>query len=415
MGQYKKISCCAMRLKTVNFIVLLILGVILLHPGHLLPAPGQEKENRRAKVRELIEKAKHMRDNKEYYYALNALIRAFSLAEDKETRALVKLETAYVKYLRGNSYNIVKSEIEEAFDLNPGLSVDRGYEERFKRIFWEVREEKTGTPQPPPAPQEVVTGPGRKIPGMPPQDTMKKDKWKKNRLDLQYIYEYLSPHDVYGAWESYYIKYYRYEKPTFNFFIHGGMVKRDGKNDYIGLLGFAKDWSPHLYTYTVVAKGTVSTYLPNGRFDHDFNFKLGRKANILWTIGVTYIKYYVPAEDFIVSSGLTWYLERWVLGYRFFWNHKYPGDITSFTHLGSIEYGIDKSHWTAFSFSWGSQAYLALYVLTPEEIRQNALNIQLDHRQWISRGFGCFVWLGYLKLVDTYEKYLISAGIFFEF
>lgn len=249
----------------------------------------------------------------------------------------------------------------------------------------------------------------------PPIDLAREEVWKQNRLDFQYIYEYLMPHDTYGAWESYYIKYYRYQNPTFNFFIHGGMVKREGKNDYIGLLGFAKDWHRRLYTYTVVAKGTVSTYLPNARLDHDINFKMGKYNNILWTIGATYIKYYVPAEDFIISSGLTWYLPKWVLSYRLFWNHKYPGNITSFTHLGGVEYGVDKSNWTALSASWGSQAYMALYVLTPEQIRQNAFNINLTHRQWLTRGVGVFGQAGYLKLKDSYEKILLSIGLFLEF
>jgi YaiO family outer membrane protein len=211
------------------------------------------------------------------------------------------------------------------------------------------------------------------------------------------------------------VKYYRYQEPTFNFFFQGGMVKREGKNDYIGLFGFAKDWNPNLYTYTVVAKGTVSTYLPNARFDHDFNFKVGKKRNVLLTLGVTYIKYYVPAEDFIISSGLTWYLGHWVSAYRLFWNHKKPGNIRSFSHLASLEYSIDKAHSTALSVSWGSQAYLALYVLLPEQIRQSAFNINLLHRQWITRGIGCFGQVGYLDLKDTYRKYLLTGGIFFEF
>lgn len=260
---------------------------------------------------------------------------------------------------------------------------------------------------------EELVAQGRKIPGEPVSAA--EDKLKKNRIDVQYIYEYLMPHDQHGAWESWYIKYYRYQSTTFNFFVHGGMVKRVGKNDYIGLLGFARDWSPRLYTYSVVAKGTVSTYLPNARIDHDFNFKLGKRSNFILAIGATYIKYYVPAEDFILSAGLTWYVGKFVLGYRLFWNHKYPGNIESFSHLGNIEYGTDKSHWTALSASWGSQAYLALYVLVPEQVRQSAFNINLDHRQWITKGIGAFVKAGYLKLVGNYEKILLSAGLFIEF
>jgi len=277
-----------------------------------------------------------------------------------------------------------------------------------------------GNPPPPPPvtmPVDVVTEPestGRILPGTPTRQEGQK-VMKKNRIDVQYFYEYLSPYNIYGAWESYYIKYYRYQTPTFNFFIHGGMVKREHKNDYIGLLGFAKDWSPRLYTYTVVAKGTISNYLPNARIDHDFNFKLGKARNFMWTIGATYIKYYVPAEDVIVSTGFVWYLPKWVLSYRLFWNHKYPGNIQSLSHLAGIEHGIDKSRWTSLTASWGSQAYLALYVLVPEQIRQSAFNINIGHRQWFSRGFGAFIEAGYLDLDPAYRKYLLSAGLFVEF
>jgi YaiO family outer membrane protein len=395
-------------------IVIWLLCLVFMGAVDVFPGIEEGKADARTEALELIQTAKARRQRQDFRGALDMLNRAFALTGDKQVKASATLETAYVKFLRGDGYNIYKRDIQAAFDLHTGIAVGVEYDEGFKRVFWEVREQKTGAPAPPPPP-ETYNYPGRKMPGLPPTDTAPEDRMKKNRLDFQYIYEYLAPHDEYGAWETYYIKYYRYEKPTFNFFVHGGMVKRDGKNDYIGLLGFSKDWNSRLYTYTVVAKGTVSTYLPNGRFDHDFNFKLGSRANWLWTVGVTYIKYYVPAEDFIISTGLALYLERWVLAYRLFWNHKYPGDIRSFTHLGSVETGIDKSRWTAFSVSWGSQAYLALYVLVPEKIRQDAFNINIVHRQWLTRGVGIFGQAGYLDLKDEYRKYLLSIGLFLEF
>ncbi|MCP5045843.1 MAG: YaiO family outer membrane beta-barrel protein, partial [bacterium] len=346
----------------------LLLIAILLTATQAFTQQGTEETDEKTPAMKLLTRAKTLRVVKKYPDALDTLREAFPLAGDNGERASIQMETAYVKYLVGNSYNVFKRNIQQAYDFNPGVEVDERYEDRFKRVVWEVREAKTGV-APPPRPRETVIPQGRMGPGLVGPEPLEEpqQKMKKNRLDLQYIYEYLSPHDEHGAWESYYIKYYRYQTPTFNFFIHGGMVKRRNRlqlegNDYIVLLGFAKDWSPRLYTYTVVAKGSIADYLPNARVDHDFNWKVGLKMNPLLTFGVTYIKYYVPAEDFIVSGGFTWYMGKWVWGYRLFWNHKFPGDITSFSHLCSAAYGREKKSWSTLSASWGSQAYLALYV-----------------------------------------------------
>lgn len=397
-----------------TFLILFVL-ITLCAPAQASGSAETREPDRDA--RNIIEKAKTWRDLQEYYIADVMLQRVIRLNTSAQTTAEAWLEMAYIEYLRGSGRNIYLRQLERAIQWNPDLELPGDYHPDFKELFYQVRQARTGVPPPPPPPLTAEDIPELKgsFRGSIPLETVEKEQMKKNRLDFQYIYEYLSPHDQYGAWESYYIKYYRYQEPTFNFFIHGGMVKREGKNDYIVLFGFAKDWNPRLFTYTVVAKGTVSTYLPNARFDHDFNFKVGKNANVLLTVGVTYIKYYVPAQDFIISAGLTWYTGNWVPAYRLFQNHKYPGNITSYSHLLSLEYGVDKDQISVLSVSWGSQAYLALYVTLPEQVRQDAFNINVLHRRWLTKGVGIFAQAGYLDLKDTYRKYLLTGGIFFEF
>ncbi len=360
------------------------------------------------KAESLINKVKLLRSKQNFNEALKLLSDYYNKLNDDKEKGGILLHISYIKYLRGNSLNVYSEDIKKALQLNSSIKTDNDIKIEFKMIFWKIRKETIN--------EDITPEETRK--NIIPIFNKKEEpslKINKNRLHFQYIYEDVSPNSENGIWETYYIMYYRYEKPTFNFFLHGGMVKRYGKNDYIGLLGFAKDWTSDFYTYSVAAKGTVCTYLPNARFDHDFNFKLGKKRNYLWTFGATYIRYYVPAEDFIISSGLTLFKDNWVYGYRIFNNHKFPGNIVSFTHLCSVEYGIDKSHWVTFSISWGSQAYLALYVLTPEEIRQSALNVNLKYSHWLKNNINLTAWAGYVKIKGQYDKYLLSLSIFFDF
>lgn len=241
------------------------------------------------------------------------------------------------------------------------------------------------------------------------------DERTRYRLDVQYMLEYLEPHELYKPWRSLYFMFYSFVKPTFNYFLHFGTVYREGENDYLGLGGFAKDWSKSFYTYTVVAHGTKSTYMPKFRFDHDFNFKLLKKRNLVLTLGVTYIDYHVDHRDFVLNSGLTLYLPKWVMEYRLFRNRSDPGGIVSYTHLASINYGQEKKSWTSLSFSEGSQAYLATFVLTPEEIRQSAISISFKHRRWLKKDMGVFIDLNYVKLKNAWTKYGIFFGLFIEF
>jgi len=261
---------------------------------------------------------------------------------------------------------------------------------------------------------ETKTGEDQKIPeeDEPAEEV---ETLPRHKLHVIYMLEYLKPNEEQNPWKSLYVDYYGSPSTTFNYFIHLGSVFQEDGNDYIGIIGAARDWTPWFYTYTALVSGTKSSYLPKFRFDQDFNFKFGKKRNLVWTIGMTYIDYYHEALDVIFSSGLTLYTGPWVLEYRLFQNHSHPGNIVSYTHLGMVGFGKEKKHWSYLTVSSGSQAYLALHVLVPQEVRQDAFSISLMHQQWLRKNFGFTIEFEYLTLKSGFDKYGIYAGIFFEF
>ena len=113
------------------------------------------------------------------------------------------------------------------------------------------------------------------------------------RLELEGNYEYLSPHNTYGSWKSGFLRLYHKPVQGFTYFLEGGVFSRKHEGDAVlGVLGAYKDWSPWLYTYTSFSAGSNSTYLPKYRLDHEFNFKVGEKRNIVPSIGFTSAKYH---------------------------------------------------------------------------------------------------------------------------
>ncbi len=252
--------------------------------------------------------------------------------------------------------------------------------------------------------QDVKIEPAPKVP-----------KRVKHRFEFLYMWEFLFPKAEYGKpWKSMYLHYYGFPSATFNYFAHFGTVYREGKNDYIGIIGSARDWTPWFYTYAAVAMGTVADYMPKFRYDLDLNFKWLKNKSLVWTLGIASIKYHQVGQDLVLSSGLTLHLPKWVMEYRLFRNRSNPGNVRSWTHLGSIGYGAEKKCWTYFTFSKGSLAYLALYINTPEEIRQSAINLSAIHRQWVTKNLGFWVELDYVKLKEVYDKLGVFAGLFWE-
>jgi YaiO family outer membrane protein len=238
---------------------------------------------------------------------------------------------------------------------------------------------------------------------------------KPHRLEASLTYEYLSPHETYGDWNSANIAYYQTLSPTFTYFVETSLAIRPEGNGVAGTVGAYKDWTSFLSTYSAVSVGSKSEYLPAFRADHDFNFKVDTNEHLVLTAGVTYIKYANDHFDFIVSGGPTFYWNKWVLEYRLFHNESNPGAVVSYSHLVSAGYGEDGWQWTYLNISFGKQAYLATEVAMPETVSDNSLNVALLHRHWLGKHYGIFGEASFFRLEEGYDKYGITCGVFYEF
>ncbi len=235
------------------------------------------------------------------------------------------------------------------------------------------------------------------------------------RVEMGASYEALSPKSIYGSWKTGGFTFFHKPKPDFTYFIGGYSFSR--KEGEAALLwgGAYKDWTDWLYTYSSFSFGTKSVYIPKYRLDHEFNFKIGERRNLVPSLGLSYIKYHDVHKDLVIGLGFTYYQEGWNFTYRHFINRSEPGNVVSSSDLLSLGIGREKHHWTYLDFSFGKQAYLATYLANPQEVRQNSLYVAIKHRHWITNDLGIFGDVSYFKLKGGYEKYGIGFGFFKEF
>lgn len=238
---------------------------------------------------------------------------------------------------------------------------------------------------------------------------------RSQRVEANFLYENLSPYDIYGSWTNILLSYYTSPKRGLTWFFQLGGFHRNVGDALLGVGGAYKDWNDRIYTYTALAAGSDSIYLPQFRFDNDFNFKFGDKRNIVGTLGLTYVNYHNTHEDLILSSAITLYLQNLITTYRIFRNKSDPGNIISFSHLIDVACGKEEKQWTNLTLSFGNQAYLADYLAKPEEVNQDSIYLVLKHRHWIKKGWGILGDLSYFKLEDGYKKFGLSLGFFKEF
>ena len=235
---------------------------------------------------------------------------------------------------------------------------------------------------------------------------------KRNRMEIDLGYASVS--DGFGSWKSSRVMYLRREL-TYTYFLEmEGFVRNDG-NGVLWTGGIYKDWNPGFYTYTALASGTNSDYLPQFRIDHDLNFKFGKNREFVWTVGAAYIDYHVDHRDFVLSTGLTGYFDKWILGYRVFWNVSSPGRVGSFSQTFDVTYGKEGEHWTSLIFSYGNQAYSSTDLASPETIDQTSREVLLKHRHWIGENWGLYGETSAFHLQDGYGKYGFRLGVFWDF
>lgn len=237
----------------------------------------------------------------------------------------------------------------------------------------------------------------------------------QDRIDVSFTYEYLDPSDEYGPWKNFNLSYYQKYAKDLTLLYQAGFFNRDDENAMLVALGAYKDWNPSLYTYSQISVGTDSEFLPKYRLDHDFFYKFGERKQWVGILGFKYIDYYDVHSDTVISVGLTYYAPKYNITYRFFANNSDPGSVDSNTHLLSVGYGAEKEYWTYFDISYGNQAYLSTLNPDYQNVDNDALDLKLSHRHWLSKNTGLFGAIGYFNLDDGYEKYLFQIGYFKEF
>ena len=241
-----------------------------------------------------------------------------------------------------------------------------------------------------------------------------KKRMKKNRIEANVSYEYLTPSDAYEPRTGLNLRFYRKETETFTYFFELATSLRE-TNGVLFTTGAYKDWTDSFFTYSSLSTGSHTDYLPQIRLDQDFNFKIGKEKNLVWVLGTSYIDYFDEHKDLIISTGLTAYLKKWILSYRIFRNKSDPGDVISFSHTVSAGYGEEGKQWVYLTFSTGRESYLATYLATPEEVDHSAYGITLNLRRWLRPFSGILLDISYFKLGDEYNKYGLAAGMFHEF
>ncbi|WP_371381308.1 YaiO family outer membrane beta-barrel protein [Sporomusa aerivorans] len=236
-----------------------------------------------------------------------------------------------------------------------------------------------------------------------------------SRIELSTAYEYLSPHSGYGDWKTISLSYYRTGQPDFTWYTQFFNFSRPEGSGQLAAVGAYKDWSRSFYTYTALAAGTETDYLPKTRIDHNFNFKFGQAKNWIWSLGGSYLQYSGEQKDYILSTGFTAYRHNSVAEYRIFRNQSYPGAVGSYSYLLSFGVGQERKQWTTATFSAGKQAYLATYLVKPEKVNKNSKMISFNHRRWLDDHQGIFGDLSWLDLEESYRKTGFSLGYFSEF
>ena len=237
----------------------------------------------------------------------------------------------------------------------------------------------------------------------------------QNRIEASGSFEYLSPHDAYGDWETVTAAFYRKERTDLTWFTELDAFRRKEGRGFLGMVGAYKDWTDVMYTYSALSSGTSSDYLPRIRADHAFNIKFGPEKKFVWLIGGTWISYFTPHREMILSTGLTAYLDRWIPEYRIFRNVSSPGAVESYSHLLSLAYGQEKHQWTTIVAGYGKQAYQAVELGTSSQISAKSLSLSLKHRMWLRDNYGIMAELSYLDLQGTYQKGGFLFGMFREF
>ncbi|MCS7165939.1 MAG: YaiO family outer membrane beta-barrel protein [Candidatus Calescibacterium sp.] len=235
-----------------------------------------------------------------------------------------------------------------------------------------------------------------------------------SRFEYFYYYDYFKPIEDYGDSKTYGIRYFkRVDEDQTNFFEYY-FHNKDSKSSLF-VLGMYKDWSRDLYTYSAVSFGTKSDYLPKFRLDNEFNYKIGKERNMVFSLGVTYISYHNRYEDFTFHYGINYYFRYGIFSYKRFNSNVNPGGTSSSSNFFSLGLGSEKKSWIYMNYNYGNQSYLVNFYPFSLTFDKDFEFYQLSYRTWLSVDRGLIVEYNYLHLKDTYRKPGFMVGVFYEY
>jgi len=239
---------------------------------------------------------------------------------------------------------------------------------------------------------------------------------RPQRLEFSGTFEYLLPQDVYGSWDSGSISFFRQASKDLNWFIGLDYARHDfNGTGFLGNAGAYLDWSPSFYTYSAFSAGTNTDIFAKFRIDQEFNVKVGESKEIDIPLGFTYIQSDQISNVVTLYSGFTFYLPAWLITVKAFLNYTNPGTLMSTSYLISIGNGKEGAEWNYLDLTFGDLSYLPASIPLANIINEHSAYLSYKHRKWLNNVFGWFSDLNYLNVVDTYQKYGVTLGFFFEF
>jgi YaiO family outer membrane protein len=179
-------------------------------------------------------------------------------------------------------------------------------------------------------------------------------------------------------------------------------------------LGAYINWNSRWYSFISGAEATRSLIYPRvGVFE--LHYKMGNRRQFIPLVGINYTKFSNPQRFWSYYTGFDYYIDKWILSYRWFGNIQHPGSHFSSTNLGIVAYGEEGKQWTFLSGSFGNNAYETAPSISVLNVDQHFWRIALHRRQWLTKHFGLLAEASFTDIRSTTNAWGVFFGIFNDF
>jgi len=192
-----------------------------------------------------------------------------------------------------------------------------------------------------------------------------------------------------------------------------------GTERYYSFFSYA-NWTPNFFTTQAVAgtpdggTATLPLLFPRLRYDAKAWWKLPPHRRAVAGLGFTRYTLDNRLSGTIINPGLLYYTGPLVFDLEGFVNRTEPGSFWSGSGLLAVQQGREGNHWVGVSVGAGRQTYRELMNL-PLAVRFASVSVDTFYRKWLTRNFGVVVSAGYFDAFHTYQRFLVTGHIFFEF